>query len=172
MKLLGLTSCFLLLVLVNNKSFAQKSIYKIILKTADLPGDVDTNEIKKLNEPLKGLLALYSAMGGTNCNGDSCELTTALGLGEQGSDAHQALIRKYFPEDKVAKAVLAQACYLRPSGASSFSEYEYLTLSTFKDTVKVYYRQYFYDHGKTSSIKGPDIYYFHNNKYQMLKRKL
>lgn len=160
------------LALISTKSLAQKSIHKIIIKSAVIPGNIDTNEIKKLDEPLKGLLALYSSMGGTNCDGENCDLTTALGLGKQGSDAHKSLIKKYFPDDKVAKEVLAQDCYLRPSGASTFTEYEYLTLSVSSDTVKVYYQRCYYDHGKSGCVKGPDIYYFHDNKYKMLRRIL
>jgi hypothetical protein len=156
--------------LIVNKGNCQMSIHKIILSSAELP--IDTTEVKNLKESLKGLLALYSAMGGSNCNGETCDLTTALGLGEQGSDAHKALIVKYFPDDKVAKAVLAQNCYLRPGGASTFTEYEYLTLAESKDTVRVYYEWLYYDHGETTKIKGPDVYIFHDNKYKMLKRKL
>ncbi len=146
--------------------------YKLVRKTNSLPGDLDIPEIKRLNEPLKALAAFYSAMGGTMCDGDSCELTTAFGLGGQGSEQHQSLIRKYFPNDKVAKAVLAQNCYLRPSGASSFSEYEFLTISFFADTAKVSYNIGYYNRGETSFTKGTDVYLYKDNIFTKIRRKL
>ncbi|MFM2290902.1 MAG: hypothetical protein RIS29_715, partial [Bacteroidota bacterium] len=63
------------------------------------------------------------------------------------SDAHKNLIKKYFPDDKVAQAVLAQNCFLRPSGASSFSDFEYLTISQKGDTVEVNYKLMDYNRG-------------------------
>src|SRR5690606_2892123 len=118
-----------------DKSVAKNDTYKIILRTemsepekdsdtgelyaTEIPGEIDRATIEKLNEPLKALTAFYSAMGGTMCSGDFCELTTALGLGKQGSDKHKNIIMKYFPNDKVAETVIKQNCYLRPSGASS-----------------------------------------------------
>jgi hypothetical protein len=161
-----------LLTIASRLAVAQKNIYKIIISTNSLPGNINFKQIKKLSEPLKAICAFYSAMGGSYCSGHSCELTTALGLGKQGSNAHKKLIQKYFPNDKVAKAVIEQDCYLRPSGASSFSEYGYLTLSVIKDTVKVYYSLSYYNRGESSTTKGPDIYVLENNTFKMLKRNL
>ena len=70
--------------------------YRIVKKTNSIPGDINKDDIKKLTEPLRALAAFYSAMGGTMCNDDECELTTALGLGKQGSDAHKILIKNIF----------------------------------------------------------------------------
>ncbi|MEP6684394.1 MAG: hypothetical protein ABJA35_14090 [Parafilimonas sp.] len=145
---------------------------KIILKTKSIPGDVDKNVIKQLPEPLKALTAFYAAMGGSNCNGDSCELTTSLALGKQGSDAQKSLITNYFPNDKVAELVVSQDCYLPPSGASSFSDFQYLNLINLGDTVKVDYSLMLYNHGKTDFKKGPDIYLFQDNKFTKLKRNI
>lgn len=172
MTLLNRLFFIFLLTMSFQLAVAQKSIYKIIIRTNTLPGDINYKQIGKLEEPLKAISAFYSAMGGSYCNADSCELTTALGLGKQGSEAHKKLILKYFPDDKVAKTVIKQDCYLRPSGASTFSEYEYLTLSVIKDTVKVYYSLSYYNRGELSTTKGPDIYIRENNRFRMLKRNL
>jgi hypothetical protein len=151
---------------------AQKRVFKIILNTETLPGDIDSTVVNHLNESLRAMVAFYGALGGSNCNENKCELTTALGLGDQGSIAHKALIKKYFKNDKVAKQVLLQDCYLRPSGASTFSEYAYLNLITIKDTVKVNYRIGYYDHGKTGYTIGHDIYLLIGNEFVMLKRDI
>jgi hypothetical protein len=160
------------LFLQSNNGYSQTKTYRLIKKTNSIPGDIDTKEIKRLDEPLKALAAFYSAMGGTMCNGDSCELTTELGLGRQGSEQHQSLIRKYFPNDKAAKAVLAQDCYLRPSGASSFSDYEYLTISLSGDTARVSYTLAYYDRGESSFTKSTDIYLYKNKVFKTIRRKL
>jgi len=169
--------CFLILLLilslVNLKGKAQTSTYKIITEFAGTwDGIIDTTEIKRLDDPLKALTAFYSALAGTNCDTSTCDLTTALGLGTQGSDAHKALIKKYFPNDKLAKEVVAQNCYLRPDGASTFSEYCYLTITTSKGEIKVDFKVYFYDHGNDSYLTRQDTYLFQNHIFKVVKRKI
>ncbi|WP_214229124.1 hypothetical protein [Pedobacter sp. B4-66] len=153
-------------------STSKRIVYRIYTQTKNVPGIVNKNEIKRLNEPLIALAAFYSAMNGTMCNGVNCDLTSNLGLGKQGSDKHKFLIKKYFPQDKVATAILKQDCYQRPSGASSFSEYKYITLTTYGDTVRVDYKVLYYDRGIETWNQGPDFYTFKNNKFKVLKRNL
>lgn len=143
-----------------------------IIYTTEIPGKIETTTIEKLNEPLRALTAFYSAIGGSNCNGEFCDLTSALGLGKQGSDRHKNLIKKFFPKDKVAETVLKQDCYLRPSGAATFSDFEFLTIVDKGDTVVVDYNLIFYDRGEIESTKGPDLYLFKDNKFEKLKRNL
>ena len=181
-----LTSCGQ--TIPKEKFVAKNDQYKIILRTemseaekdpttgeiytTEIPGEIDTTTIQKLSEPLKALTAFYSAMGGTMCSDEHCDLTTALGLGEQGSEKHKNLIIKYFPTDKVAKAVIEQNCYLRPSGASTFSDFEFLTIIDKGDTVVVEYNLMIYNRGKIEWTKGPDIYSFKDKKFTKLKRNL
>src|ERR1700681_1047663 len=106
-----------------SKSQAQKNYVLIPKKTEKLNNPV----IASLPPNLKAMAAFYSAMGGTNCMDQECALTTALGLGKQGSDAQKALIEKYFPDDKAAKLVLGQDCYLPPGSASTFSNFASLS---------------------------------------------
>ncbi len=170
------------------KSVTKNDIYKVILRaeisdaekypetdelySTEIPGVIDTTIIEKLNEPLIALTALYSALGGTMCNGEHCALTTALGLGKQGSEKHKNNIKKYFPGDKVAETVLKQDCYLRPSGASTFSDFEFLTVTDKGDTIFVDYKLMHYNRGEIEWIEGPDIYLFHGNKFEKVKRNL
>ena len=157
---------------INIPKRGHKSEYKIIIKSKTFPGEINIAIIKQLPEPVKALAAFYAAMGGTNCTGEECGLTTALDLGKQGSDEHKSLIRKYFPDDKVAEAVLTQNCYLRPSGASVFSDFEYLTFISDGDSVMVSYKLLNYNHGASSFTIGPDSYYYTDNTYKMVKRNL
>ena len=151
--------------------FSQSETFRLIKKTNSIPGDIDTTEVKRLNEPLKALAALYSSLGGTMCNGEYCELTSALGLGKQGSKEHKSLIEKYFPGDKVAEAVLKQDCYLRPSGASTFSDYAFLTIFGTGDKVKIFYSLGIYNRGESSFKRGKDIYKLQNGVFKKIKRK-
>jgi hypothetical protein len=163
---------FVLLSFIVNKSNGQLQTFKIIKEfPRAFEGTIDTTEIKKLNEPLKSVTALYSAMAGTSCDTTTCELTSALGLGDQGSDMHKALIKKYFRDDKVAKTVITQDCTLSRDGSSNFSNYAYLTIIKSLDTLKVYYKVNFYDHGKYSIVKNHDVYIFRDNHFIMLRRK-
>jgi hypothetical protein len=99
-------------------------------------------------------------------------LTTALGLGTQGSDTHKAIIKKYLPNDKLAREVIAQDCYLRPDGASTFSDYSYLTITTSKEVVRVDFKVNFYDHGNDSCVTRQDTYLFQNHEFKVVKRKI
>jgi hypothetical protein len=61
----SILTLFLILNLIDFKSKAQTSTYKIITELAQTwSGIIDTNEIKKLDEPLKALAAFYSCIGG------------------------------------------------------------------------------------------------------------
>lgn len=155
-----------------NRPAATNAAYQLILDTDTVPGRLDPEAISGLNEPLRALAAFYAAMGGTNCHGENCELTTALGLGKQGSEPHKALIKNYFPNDPVAATVLKQDCYLRPSGASTFSDFEYLTLTSRGDTIQVDYSLMTYNRGDVKFIKGPDTYLFKDSIYTKLTRNL
>ena len=144
-------------------------VYNLILPTDTIPGRIN---IPQLTEPIRAMAAFYAAMGGTLCTSDSCQLTTALELGKQGSPTHQYLIKKYFPNDKVAKAVLDRNCVLPQSGASSFTDFAYLTITHLGDTVQVDYNLMYYNRGNSELIKGPDTYLFKDNTFKKLKRNL
>ncbi len=151
------------------KTIPKIETYTIIKKTTSVPGIPDNPTIKKLDEALS---AFYAAMGGSNCYKDYCDLTTALGFGKQGSEEHKSIIKKYFPNDTVAALVIKQNCYLRPSGASYFSDFEYLTITNKGDTVIVDYKLMQYSHGKTKWTEGPDMWKFKDSKFEKINRNL
>ena len=158
----------LFLLSIFSNSQAQKTYILIPKKSEKL----DKATVKALPANLKALAAFYSAMGGTNCREQECALTTALGLGKQGSDAQKMMIQKYFPDDKVAKLVVSQDCYLPPSSSSSFSNFAALSFVVLGETIQVNYQLYVYDHGNMKIIKGPDIYSYKNQVFKNQKRVL
>ena len=101
-----------------------------------------------------------------------CTLTTALGLGKQGSDAQKMLIQKYFPDDKAAKLVIGQDCYLAPNSASTFSNFASLSFVVSGENVRVDYALKVYEQGNLKVINGPDIYVFKNQIFKNKKRVL
>jgi len=163
--------CFLLnlsLLFILTTSHAQKT-YNLIPKQS---GKVNNKLAASLPPEIKAMAAFYSAMGGTNCLDQECVLTTALGLGRQGSDEQKALIRKYFPDDKAARLVLGQDCYLPPASSISFSNFLSLSIQVVKDTFKVNYRLAVYNQGNMKTIQGPDVYLFKNQVFKNKKRVL
>jgi len=150
-------------------SLHAQQTYTIIPKKT---GRVNKTVVAGLSPSLKALAAFYGAMGGTYCKDLQCELTTALGLGKQGSDAQKTMIQKYFPGDKAAKLVVGQDCYLPPSESSSFSNFAALSFTVLKDTIRVNYQLLVYDHGNTKTISGPDIYVFKSQVFKNKKRVL
>ncbi len=150
------------------KSEAQKT-YVLIPKKG---GKLNTKLIAGLPSRLRGLAALYSAMGGTNCLDQECGLTTALGLGNQGSEAQKKLIQKYFPDDKAAKLVISQDCYLQPSSSSAFSNFVSLNFIVSGDSYQVNYELNVFDHGNMKIIRGPDNYTFSNGIFINTNRVL
>jgi len=161
-----------LLVLMIPFSLSQGYCQKTYIIIPEKTAKVNEQQVTGLPKNLKAMAALYSALGGTDCVERECALTKALGLGSQGSVAHKALIQQYFPDDKVAKLVLGQDCYLPPSGSSSFSNFLSLSFSVNQDTVRVNYRLAVYDHGQTKIFRGPDVYLFTNQVFRNRKRVL
>ncbi|HMO60825.1 MAG TPA: hypothetical protein PKC39_05465 [Ferruginibacter sp.] len=128
--------------------------------------------IKKLSEPLQAIAAMYSGFGGSDCTANTCELTTALGLGNQGSEKHKAIIAKWFPRDSAAKQLLAQNCYQPSSGATVFSNYNFLEIAQTGDTVAVNYNLMYWNRGNTEILKGPDNFLLTNNHFTTLHRNI
>lgn len=146
--------------------------FTLIKKSKQTPGDINKADIDKLSEPLKAIAALYSGLGGSNCSGENCELTTALGLGKQGSQAQKDLVKKWFSNNKAADQLITQEFYQSPNTASNFSDYEYLTFEQNGDTITVNYNLLIYNHGQSTSIKGPDKYIIKGNIIETINRNI
>jgi hypothetical protein len=102
--------------------------------------NINTAAIKNFSEPVQAIVAYYAALAGSNCNGITCELTDALGLGNQGSEAHKALLQKYFKGDKTAEALITKGCYLPSTTDPVYSNYEYLRFLVEGNKVIIQYK--------------------------------
>jgi len=156
MRVLFLVIAFLVFTFSVAAQGSRVQKYIIIKKTSVTPGTINQEAVNKLDEPLRAIAAYYSSMEGSNCDGERCELTMALGLGKQGSDAHISLLKKWFQNDAAAKQLIAQRCYQSPNSASNFSDFVYLTLERDGNVVSVKYKVFFYSHGEESYVTSTD----------------
>lgn len=158
-----------------------KKVYKLIslqkvnlpkFHTSGLMAVVDTINLKLIvrNEPLKALAAYYSSLADSNCDGHTCGLTTALGLGSQGSAEHKNLLLKYFPNDTIVKNMLKINCWVGINGSSNFYTYHFLTFEQSHDTVSIDYQINHYDHGKGSNSTNHDIAILSDKVIVFIKR--
>jgi len=136
---------------------------------------VNQKAVDKLNEPLRALAAYYTCWIQCNCEFDSgeqisCELTRALGLGDQGSEKQIAILQKWFPSDNQVQSAIDMHCWVGMPGSSNFLEYSNLTFLEKSDTVKVSYRYIRYDHGATSTIVKNDVAVVRKDRIVFLKR--
>lgn len=154
------------------KETAKTENYILIAESKEAPGTINETTIQKLSEPLKAIAALYSGLGGSNCQGENCELTTALGLGKQGSQAQKDLVKKWFGKEKAADQLIAQDFFQPPNSASNFSDFQYLNFEQNADTVTVNYSLMTYSHGATTYIKGPDKYVIKGNTIETINRNI
>ena len=135
-----------------------------------IPGKINTLLVKNLNEPLKSLTALYSAQIGSYCDHGYCDLTTALGLGKQGSEKQKRLIDKYFQGDKLAEFLINQECALGQDGSSFYTDFIYLNYILIGDTVKVNYSYAYFSPEDEGVVEKTDIYLYQDNCFEKLQR--
>lgn len=154
------------------KAETKTETYQLITESKSTPGSINTKDIEKLSEPLQAIAALYSGLGGSNCEGENCGLTTALGLGKQGSQQQKDLVKKWFGKDAAAEQLIAQNFYQAPNSSSNFSDFKYLSFEQKGDTVTVNYNLMTYSHGETTDIKGPDQFLIKGNTIETLHRNI
>jgi hypothetical protein len=179
-----------------SESYAQKYVLLQSYKIQD-------SVVKTLDEPLRALAAWYSAAGGTGCgfqsdsedttnrikkrhrkikepvtsDSENCGLTTALGLDAQGSEAHKALLKKYFYDDGAAQQFIKQDCYVRPDlgyGNPPVTRFEDLSFLSKGDIVTVKYKFHFFEQywDEDTITKGPDIWKISKDHIVALKRNI
>lgn len=154
------------------KEQSKTGTYRLITGAKDSHGTINTDDIAKLPEPLKAIAALYSGLGGSGCEERSCGLTTALGLGKQGSQAQKELVKKWFQKEAAANQLIEQDFYQTPNSSSNFSDFQALNFEQKGDTVTVNYSLMTYSHGETGYIKGPDQFIIKGNTIETLHRNI
>jgi len=89
---------------------------------------INTDFIKNANEAEKALLAYYCYFFSTHCKDSKhCVLTDALGLGQQNSKEHKALVSKWFADEETMQLV-KEGGRITPPGAKNLCWYEEIKL--------------------------------------------
>lgn len=164
-----LTFFFLTLSVCSYSQTKEKKYCILVDVKKTIPGhksrsvcEVNKTDVDKLSEPLKALATYYSVYSGSNCelNGsgkETCELTTALQLGDQGSDEQKNILKKWFPDNAVVTEMIRQNCFLSVPGSSGFNNYRYLNFIRSHDTVYIDYQINHFSQGKSEVMKGNDV---------------
>ena len=137
--------------------------------------EANQKDINKLKGPLRGLAVYYTCWIQSDCTFDTtgnviCDLTTALGLGYQGSDEQIEELEKWFPNDKDVKSAIDNRCSVGMPGSSNFLEYSLLKFTVRHDTVTVNYEYDHYEHGHNSIIRRKDVAIIKNNKIVFIRQ--
>jgi hypothetical protein len=131
---------------------------------------INTEYIKACKEQEKALLAYYCYFFNTSCKDTKhCLLTEALGLGEQNSKAHQALVLKWFTDDET-KQLVKEGGRITPEGSKNMSWFEELKFTTKGGLLTVRY----YSAWKTEKLegkgRGTDEYQLDSNRIKVIGR--
>src|SRR5689334_25127440 len=112
---------------------------------------VRLDRLAPLTDSLRAILAVYSLQAGTDCHNAKCTLTTALGLGDQCSDAHISLILSHFESgvpnfnsrltptilESPTAATLKKLCYDVPYTATYQKLWEVIRITQDGDEVLI-----------------------------------
>jgi len=176
---------FLFLQSISNaqpqKSREEKYVLISSVKKNDREGPYEMavanqKDIDKLSEPLRGLAAYYTCRIQCDCEFCDtaghviCGLTSALGLGQQGSDKQLAMLKKWFPNDDNVRSAIKNNCSVGSPEGSDFLEYTFLSFNVRNDTVIVNAEYIHYSHGNTSMLYQKNIAVIKGNRIVFIKR--
>lgn len=132
---------------------------------------VNTDFIRSAPESIKAILAYYASLAGSDCFNNQCVLSAALGLGEQCSDKHINLIKKWFGNDQLAMDAI-ESCYNTPNTATVQSVWDALYLDVSAQKVTVRYKKTAINmrENKEKVTKGEDQYQIDGDRITVLSR--
>jgi hypothetical protein len=132
---------------------------------------INTEYLKTCSEQEKALLAYYCYFFNTSCKDSKhCQLTEALGLGEQNSKAHKDLVLKWFTDDETVQ-LAKEGGRITPAGTKNMAWYEELKLTKKGDLVIVRYSSAWKTDNAEGKGKGNDEYQFEANKIKVIGRQ-
>jgi len=157
------------------KLFKHTKTYSIKNKKGEYQTQINQEDIDKLNEPLRALAAFYSAYISSDCvdsfNQQYCDLTMALRLGEQGSNKHVEILKKWFPNESMIKNFINDNCHVTRPGSSLFNGYEYLNFIVKHDTIIISYKFFTYNRGLSNFFIVKDIALIKKDQIIFIKKR-
>lgn len=132
---------------------------------------INTEYIKNSSEQEKALLAYYCYFFNTSCKDSRhCQLTEALGLGEQGSKEQKALVSKWF-NDAETLDLAKEGGRITPDGAKNMAWYEEIKLvKKGSDLVCVRYLSTWKTPNQEGKGRGTDEYQFEASRIKVIGR--
>ncbi len=133
---------------------------------------INTEFIKNCSEQEKALIAYYCYFFNTSCKDSKhCVLTEALGLGEQNSKAHKALVLKWFTDEETIQ-LAKEGGRVTPTGTKNMAWFEELNLvKKGTDLIMVKYMSAWKTETLEGKGRGTDDYQFEANKIKVIGRQ-
>ena len=131
---------------------------------------INTEYLNTITEEEKALLAYYCYFFNTSCaDSKHCQLTEALGLGEQNSKEHKKLVEKWFTDDET-KQLAKEGGRITPNGSKNMGWFEELKIAKKGDLITVRYASAWSTPTSSGKGKGTDEYQFEPNRIKVIGR--
>jgi hypothetical protein len=133
---------------------------------------INSEYLKNSTEQEKALLAYYCYFFNTSCKDSKhCQLTEALGLGEQNSKEHNALVKKWF-NDQETLDLAKEGGRITPDGSKNMAWYEEIKLvKKGSDLICVRYLSNWKTANQEGKGRGTDEYQFEANRIKVIGRQ-
>jgi hypothetical protein len=132
---------------------------------------INNDFIKGCTEQEKALLAYYCYFFNTSCaDSKHCELTKALGLGEQNSKEHQKLVLKWFTDQETMQ-LAKEGGRITPNGAKITAWYEEIKLVKKGSLIVVRYSSAWKTSAQEGKGRGTDEYEFTPERVKVIGRQ-
>ncbi len=127
--------------------------------------------LKNATEQEKALLAYYCYFFSTQCKDSKhCVLTEALGLGEQNSKEHKALVNKWFTDEETA-GLVKEGGRITPKNAKNTSWFEEIKIvKKGTDLIIVAYKSAWKTDKMEGQGRGTDEYQFETARIKVIGR--
>lgn len=120
---------------------------------------INTTWLQTASEAEKALLGYYAYFFSSNCKDSKhCELTSALGFGDQNSKAHKTAVLKWFTDDET-KQLANEGGRITPNGTKNMAWYEEIKLvKKGSDLIIVRYASAWKTDSQEGKGRGTDEY--------------
>lgn len=126
--------------------------------------------LKTASESEKALLGYYCYFFSSNCKDSKhCDLTKALGYGDQNSKDHKTAVNKWFADDET-KQLVKEGGRVTPTGAKNMSWYEEIKLVKKGELTVVRYLSAWKTDKMEGKGRGTDEYQITTDKIKVIGR--
>lgn len=132
---------------------------------------INSEYLRNASEQEKALLAYYCYFFNTCCkDARHCELTEAIGVGEQNSKAHKDLVMKWFSDEETTQ-LAKEGGRITPEGAQNMAWYEEIKLVKKGDLIIVRYHSAWKTPNQEGKGRGTDEYQVSDKQIKVVGRQ-